>query len=68
MSGNGKIMCNHGVNLFRCQTCIDALVSEQISKQDQRITELEQQLKTANEQLEAYNLMPSLIARQQDVD
>lgn len=47
MSGNGKIMCNHRVNLFKCQTCIDALVAEQIDVMQQRITELEQQLKTA---------------------
>lgn len=47
MSGNGKIMCNHGYHLFKCQTCIDALVAEQIEKQEQRITELEQQLKAA---------------------
>jgi predicted metal-binding protein len=50
MSGNGKIMCNHGVNLFKCQTCIDALVAEQIEKQEQRITDLEQQLKAARKE------------------
>lgn len=50
MSGNGKIMCNHGVNLFKCQTCIDALLAEQINLMQQRITKLEQQLKTARKE------------------
>lgn len=44
------------------------LVSWVHYRMEQRIKVLEQQLKTANEQLEAYNLMPSLIARQQNVD
>lgn len=37
MSGNGKIICNHGVNLFKCQICIDALVAEQIELLEQNL-------------------------------
>jgi hypothetical protein len=44
------------------------LVSWVHHKMDQRIKELEGQLEVAKEQLAAYNLMPSLIARQQEVD
>lgn len=34
------IMCNHGYHLFKCQNCIDALIAEQIEKQEKEITEL----------------------------
>lgn len=35
-----QIMCNHGYHLFKCQNCIDALIAEQIEKQEKEITEL----------------------------
>lgn len=34
------IMCNHGYHLFKCQKCIDALVADEIQKQEQAIKEL----------------------------
>lgn len=48
-----KIYCNHGIHLFKCQTCIDDLVAPEIKKLDQRNIEL----MTRIELLELYGRM-----------